>query len=303
IQQAVVFIEDAIQCGTINHRVDLKSLQLYRWYYSKICQWILNLTIAVILALAFIEKPSSLTVTSDVRYRSNPWDPPCGLTESFEMICFLIFIADASIKSYLIGWDEFKKTKWLIAYIVVLAASFVDWMVSLCFLCNEAVRIRRILRPFFLLQNSSLMKKTLKCIRRTLPEIASVLLLLALHLCLFTMFGMLLFARVKDRQGNKEWTEYFQNLPEALTSLLVLLTTANNPDVMIPAYSRKRAYCFFFILYSIIGKYGALLLGLICNVDLNVSLTVSDGLTGTFFLMNLMTAIIYNQFRGYLLVS
>ncbi|XP_064423094.1 two pore channel protein 2 [Latimeria chalumnae] len=192
------------------------------------------------------------------------------------MICFLIFIADASIKSYLIGWDEFKKTKWLIAYIVVLAASFVDWMVSLCFLCNEAVRIRRILRPFFLLQNSSLMKKTLKCIRRTLPEIASVLLLLALHLCLFTMFGMLLFARVKDRQGNKEWTEYFQNLPEALTSLLVLLTTANNPDVMIPAYSRKRAYCFFFILYSIIG---------------------------TFFLMNLMTAIIYNQFRGYLLIS
>ncbi|KAK6319841.1 hypothetical protein J4Q44_G00089480 [Coregonus suidteri] len=37
------------------------------------------------------------------------------------------------------------------------------------------------------------MKNTLKCIKRTLPEITSVILLVVLHLCLFTMIGMLLF--------------------------------------------------------------------------------------------------------------
>ncbi|KAF4802041.1 Two pore calcium channel protein 2 [Turdus rufiventris] len=260
INQAIVFIEDAIQYRSINHRVDSKSLWLYRWYYSRTCQWILSLTITVILALAFIEEPSSLTVTSDVRYRLPAWNPPCGLTESVELLCFLVFMADVSVKS---------------------------------------VRIRRILRPFFLLQNSSMMKKTLKSINSTLPEMASVVLLLAVHLSLFTMFAMLLFARTRlfanfnffcvfspfntgitghalDNQQDKEWVVYFRNLPDSLTSLLVLLTTANNPDVMIPAYSKNRAYSIFFILFTVLGNL---------------------------FLMNLLTAIIYNQFRGYLLKS
>ncbi|KAJ7344580.1 hypothetical protein JRQ81_000530 [Phrynocephalus forsythii] len=275
-RQAVVFIEDAIQYRSINHRVDSNSLWLYRWYYSDVCQWILIATITLILALAFIETPSSLTITSDVRYRSEAWEPPCGLTESVELLCFLIFIADVSVKSYLIGWEEFRKTKWLVAYILVLVASLADWTVSLSSSCDENLRIRRILRPFFLLQNSSMMKKTLKSIKRTLPEIASVMLLLAVHLFLFTMFGMLLFARTKDAQQDKEWQGYFHSLPDSLTSLLVLLTTANNPDVMIPAYSKNRAYSIFFIVFTVIGNL---------------------------FLMNLLTAIIYNQFRGYLLKS
>ncbi|XP_069821315.1 two pore channel protein 2 isoform X2 [Dendropsophus ebraccatus] len=276
VNQAVVFIEDAIQYRSIDHRVDQNSLQLYRWYYSDLCQWILNVTICVNLALAFVEKPSSLTVTSDVRYRSAAWEPPCGLTESIEFITFLLFIADLSVKSYLIGWTEFLKNKWLLCYILALTVSIADWTVSLCFMCKEAVRIRRLLRPFFLLQNSSLMKKTLKCIKRTLPEMGSVMLLLALHLCLFTMFGMLLFAHAKDSKVDAEWLRYFRNLPDSLTSLLVLLTTANNPDVMLPAYSFNRLYSLFFIIFTVIGSL---------------------------ILMNLLTAIIYNQFRGYLMKS
>ncbi|KAF6723855.1 Two pore calcium channel protein 2 [Oryzias melastigma] len=201
---------------------------------------------------------------------------PCGLTESIEMFCLLVFCLDLAMKSYLIGWEEFKKCKWLISYTVVLSVSIIDWVLSISMLCHENLRVRRLFRPFFLLQNSSLMKKTLKCIKRTLPEIASVILLLALHLCLFTMIGMLLFAKTDDQQKNEEWLLHFRDLPQSITSLLVLLTTANNPDVMIPAYSQNRGYSIFFISFSVIGTY--------C-------------------LMNLLTAIIYNQFRGYLLMS
>uniref|UniRef100_A0A671K4D9 Two pore calcium channel protein 2-like n=1 Tax=Sinocyclocheilus anshuiensis TaxID=1608454 RepID=A0A671K4D9_9TELE len=166
------------------------------------------------------------------------------------IVCLCIFILDVTVKSYLIGWEEFRMNKWLIGYIVVIAASVIDWMLSISMMCSESLRVRRLIRPFFLLQNSSLMKKTLKCIKRTLPEI--------------------------DPKKNGEWETYFKNLPKALSSLLVLLTTANNPDVMIPAYSLNRGYSIFFILFSVFGTY---------------------------LLMNLMTAIIYNQFRGYLLMS
>ncbi|KAM4845381.1 two pore channel protein 2 isoform 2-T2 [Thomomys bottae] len=277
IDQAVVFIEDAIEYRSIYHRMDSGSLWLYRCYYSKWCQRALSVTIFVILALAFVETPSSFTRTADVRYRARPWEPPCGLTEGVEALCLLLFLVDVSVKGYLVGRAQFQENLWLLAYLVVLAVSLVDWTVSVSLACQEPLRIRRLLRPFFLLQNSSMMKKTLKCIRWSLPEMASVGLLLTIHLGLFTVLGMLLFTMgEKDEKQDKERLAYFRSLPEALTSLLVLLTTANNPDVMTPAYSKNRAYAIFFILFTLIGSL---------------------------FLMNLLTAIVYNQFRGYLMKS
>ncbi|XP_036423657.1 two pore calcium channel protein 2-like [Colossoma macropomum] len=193
------------------------------------------------------------------------------------MLCLLFLTLDLSVKFYLVGWEEFWRCKWLMGYMLVILLSAVDWTVAMNNICEEHnLHLRRILRPFFLLQNSSLMKKTLKCIKMTLPQIASVVLLLILHLALFTIFGMLLFARGEDSEVNAEWESYFRDLPQSLTSLLVLLTTTNNPDVMIPAYSTNRLYSLFFILYSGFGTY---------------------------FLMHLLTAVIYNQFRGYLLLS
>ncbi len=41
------------------------------------------------------------------------------------------------LQSYLIGWEEFRMNKWLIGYMVVIAASVIDWMLSISMLCSE----------------------------------------------------------------------------------------------------------------------------------------------------------------------
>uniref|UniRef100_A0A8C7B245 Two pore segment channel 2 n=1 Tax=Neovison vison TaxID=452646 RepID=A0A8C7B245_NEOVI len=127
------------------------------------------------------------------------------------------------------------------------------------------------------MQNSSMMKKTLKCIRSSLPEMASVLLLLALHLCVFTMSGMLLFTGEKGDELLARSLSAFRSAPFTLSSPTPVSTEKLVPEVMIPAYSKNRAYAIFFIVFTLIE--------------------------GSLFLMNLLTAIIYNQFRGYLMKS
>lgn len=58
----------------------------------------LGLTIAVVLLLAFVERPSSLSISSDLRRRSPHWEPQCGVTESIEMVCLIIFTLDLAVK-------------------------------------------------------------------------------------------------------------------------------------------------------------------------------------------------------------
>ena len=48
--------------------------------------------------LAFIEYPSSLSWSSDPRAKETLIEPPCGATESVEMLCLLILLADLIIQ-------------------------------------------------------------------------------------------------------------------------------------------------------------------------------------------------------------
>lgn len=86
------------------------------------------------------------------------------------------------------GKKQSYKSKWLWGYFFVLMVSVVDWVITVNFGCSEVLhyvqlsqhpsgainyhlffsfkkyRVRRILRPYFLLQTSSLMKKTVRCV-------------------------------------------------------------------------------------------------------------------------------------------
>lgn len=69
---------------------------------------------------------------------------------------------------------------------------------------------------------------------------------------------------------------------------------------MIPAYSLNRFYSIFFVTFSVIGEW---LFCYHCAATSCHLITMLCFRPGTYCLMNLLTAIIFNQFRGYLLVS
>ena len=61
------------------------------------------------------------------------------------------------------------------------------------------------------------------------------------------------------------------NLGDSFFEMMVLMTTSNFPDVMLPAYQRNRVYSLFFVIYLLVGM---------------------------FIILNLMLAIIYSNFKS-----
>lgn len=129
------------------------------------------------------------------------------------------------------------------------------------------------------------MKKAIKSLKRAIPHIVSVFVLLIIHLYFFSVVGMLLFPRLYpinyeniDTPKNssikpiEQPNVVFKSIYDAFLSLLVLITTSNNPDVMLQSYSNNRFSALFFVTFVMIGIYA---------------------------IMALITAVVYNQFKGF----
>ena len=208
ILQSAVLIEDGIQHRSIHHKIDPTSLKIYRIYHSRYVQWVLGLVVFVNLILAFFEYPTSMSVTSDFRFRDIAWhlpQPACGVTEVIEIICLLVFLADCVIRLKLLGWRRFIVQPCLVIYASAIVVSFLDLIVSLSF-CHirdrdfpeslgYTLRIRRFFRPLFFVLLSRVMRKMTKAIALTFPRILTVIMLLVIHLYVFAMIGLLVFPR------------------------------------------------------------------------------------------------------------
>ena len=73
----------------------------------------------------------------------------------------------------------------------------------------------------------------------------------------FLGFYVLFFALLGRRlfNGSVEGVQYFPDFIAACFNMLVLLTTANSPDIMLPAYQYHRIYALFFISYLLFGVF------------------------------------------------
>jgi len=121
---------------------------------------------------------------------------------------------------------------------------------------NSWIRWAPYLRIGLVACYSSSLWPQLRIIGRMIPQLLSTFALIVIFLCTFAWFGCLLFPlKGAGADGDNEGEVYFHGVAGALWSLLILLTTANFPDVMMPAYTQHRAAFLFFLAFIIIGIY------------------------------------------------
>ena len=97
--QAIVLLEDAYSFRSIAHKLSPGTvLKLYRWYWSKWIQRLLTSIVSCQLLLIFVQYPSSLSRTSDLRQDRQRYTLPCSIQLIIEFLCLFIFYVDAIIR-------------------------------------------------------------------------------------------------------------------------------------------------------------------------------------------------------------
>eukprot|EP00039_Didymoeca_costata_P003861 m.70170 g.70170 ORF g.70170 m.70170 type:complete len:884 (+) comp12111_c0_seq2:340-2991(+) len=264
IQQAVIYLEE----GQNNLKFDTHpntpdKIRKYNRAHTTFLRLLHLLTSLALCALAIIEKPT-------------PHGPRSSLTPgayiAIEISCVLTLAGCVAVVCNWLGWRGIARQPAIVTQIILLLAIFIECLVTVGKGAHDennnygSLRITRMFRPFFVAMNyyATGVRRVLRQILQCMLPTASVLGLLLLFMFVFSLIGFYCF-------GGNSADPNFKDFHTSFVSMFVLITTANYPDVMMPAFNNSPYAFFFFLLY----------LGF-----------------GLFFLMNLVLAVVYDAFRG-----
>ncbi|CAD5121091.1 DgyrCDS9631 [Dimorphilus gyrociliatus] len=206
----------------------------------------------ILLLLAFFEPPAVIKISSIIH-------------ATIELSCLFLIAMEVFLRIKWLGVGIFRTHFRSAIKAMALAIMIVEAIVVIA--RNKShFRVTRCIRPLFLLDcfYCTGLRRFIRQIILSLPPILDMLLLVLFNMLLFSILGFYLFADIPHN-------DYFDSIQQSFVSLFVLLTTANYPDVMMPAYNAHRINAAFFIVYLAIELY---------------------------FLMNLMLAVAYNVFSN-----
>ncbi|KAI8787824.1 two pore calcium channel protein 1 [Biomphalaria glabrata] len=225
-----------------------KYVRSYIWYNSFYLRWALYFCLAFNLSLALFEHPA--VPGASIPY----WG-----TMIMELVCLCYFTFRLSHAFYFQYTKVFFKDAKNICVLVMILLTILD-MISYIIWSNvdtdvPPVRWSRPLRPLFIINfpDGKQIRRAFRNIRRTIPDIVNVLILFLSSVLLFGLFALKLFNKRGFKYPNGE--PYFSNYFDSIWDLYVLVTTANNPDVMMPAYDESNWFALFFVIYLIICLY------------------------------------------------
>ncbi|XP_033123624.1 two pore calcium channel protein 2-like [Anneissia japonica] len=245
---ASTYINDARYARSYKHKVEQEYLKYYALYNTAFLTYALYFFLFLNLSLALFEEPAV-----------NNLSLPYWSTMLMELLCLGYFtfrlVHSKKFSSGLRWWTD---TKHLITVsIILLTCIDIILYIILKEACNSCTVVRwsRCLRPLFLVNFTEMrqLRRSFRNIRRTLPEIFYMLILLFIVIGLFALLLRELF---KDENlfmpdGTPYMTVYWDNI----WHLYVLVTTENSPDIMMPAYDKNAWNVLIFIAYIIICIY------------------------------------------------
>uniref|UniRef100_A0A8C1GPW3 Two pore segment channel 3 n=1 Tax=Cyprinus carpio TaxID=7962 RepID=A0A8C1GPW3_CYPCA len=241
---ATVYVSDAQYNRNSVFDTSPQTVRLYLLYNHWFMQTLVYVFIIVNLALALFEDPAVVPL-------------PIWATSTTEIICLSAFTVRMIHYAKIIPKDKFWKDPKNICIIVVITLSFIDLTIygALKSTGYFAIRWSRVLRPLLLVNvtEGRQLRRAFRSIRNALPQIAYVFLLFMFSVLVFSLVALKLFG--KRGLLTIDGSPYFTDYVDIVFDLYVLVTTANSPDVMMPAYNYSDSFTIFFILYIVINIY------------------------------------------------
>ncbi|WOG98745.1 hypothetical protein DCAR_0418090 [Daucus carota subsp. sativus] len=241
--------------------------------------WIWFLNSFALLYLNFLEKPlwcgQDLAVSCHNRdYYFLGQLPHLNEAASliYEGITLVILTAHVIFPVSYEGFNLYWKNNLHKAKIIFLLILVIDIFIYGLYLSPVALnslpfRIAPYIRVVFFILNIRVLRKTLLVLAGMIATFFNVVLLGLLFLLFSSWLAYVVFENTE--QGRQVFTSY----GATTYHMFILFTTANNPDVWIPAYKESRWYSLFFILYMLVAVY---------------------------FVTNLILAVVYTSFKGQL---
>ena len=284
------------------------TYEYYRFWRSKLWKRIFILASFLHLSLLYFEPPHSTMYREDDDWVTEATIIPTRGDRAIELVFVGIYILDLYLQYRAMGFESFSSDffyrndrnvilKRVPQIYVVFIVPVLVLNTIICFLYPPFPQYSKCLRalvPFRKLLN---VNKIAVSILEASKGVFEVLVMVILHVFLFSMLGYVLFSSVGDPNfgnspnasefcdfdGSKDNTgaifcstydpadceKYFSSPSNSLYHLTILLTTANYPDIMLPAYRCSPFASVFFIVYLLIGLY---------------------------LLMNLITAVVYTHY-------
>lgn len=126
--------------------------------------------------------------------------------------------------------DESSKKAWLVQKIFTGISLFEIIFIVMIFDLYPYPWIAAFIRPFYLIVSIRLIREYWNRYFLVMVDSTPMVLFIIVYILYFSWMGQRLFS------GTLEGVQYFGTFGDSCFNMLVLMTTSNYPDVMLPAY-------------------------------------------------------------------